>query len=158
MRVAIDAVLESGKICEGAICYTGSLGDSARPKYDLDYYLRLARELKDSGVHMLAIKDMAGLLTPRAVRALVPMIKQETGLPVHLHMHDTAGGGVATLLAAVESGADIVDCAFDSLSGMTSQPCLGALVEMLRTTQYDTGLDIAEIRRLSGYWEAVREQ
>ena len=158
MRVAIDAVLESGKICEGAICYTGSLGDPARPKYDLDYYLRLARELQQSGVHMLAIKDMAGLLTPRAVRALVPLLKEETGLPIHLHMHDTAGGGVATLMAAVESGADIVDCAFDSLSGMTSQPCLGALVEMLRTTPHDTGLDTTKIRTLSGYWESVREQ
>ena len=158
MRVSIDAVLESGKICEGAICYTGSLDDPSHPKYNLDYYMALARELKASGVHFLAIKDMAGLLTPRAVRKLVPSIKEETGLPLHLHMHDTAGGGLATLIAAVESGADIVDCAFDSLSGMTSQPCLGALVEMLRSTPYDTGLDGDEIRALSHYWEAVRGQ
>ena len=156
MQVAIDAVLESGKLCEAAICYTGDLLDPSRPKYDLDYYLRLARRLKSAGAHILAVKDMAGLLTPAAARVLVPALKQETGLPLHFHTHDTSGGSLATVLAAAEAGADIVDGAVDALSGGTSQPCLGSIVQALKNTPLETGLDPTALRELSRYWEEVR--
>ncbi|RDD69694.1 pyruvate carboxylase subunit B, partial [Paracoccus versutus] len=157
MRVAMDAVIESGKICEGTICYTGDLLDPARAKYDLQYYLRMARELSDAGAHILGLKDMAGLLKPASAAILVRALKQEIGLPVHFHTHDTGGLSGASILAAAEAGVDAVDCAMDALSGNTSQPCLGSVVEALRHTDRDTGLDIEAIRRISNYWEAVRE-
>ncbi len=158
MRVAMDAVREEGKLLEAALCYTGDLLDPARSKYDLKYYVGLAKELEAAGAHVLAIKDMAGLLKPAAATALVRALKEEVGLPIHLHTHDTSGFAAATLLAAVEAGVDVVDAAMDSLSGTTSQPCLGSLVEALRGTRRDTGLDAAAIRALSTYWEAVRRQ
>ena len=158
MRVAMDAVQESGKICEGAICYTGDLLDPDRSKYDLKYYVRMARELADAGAHVIGIKDMAGLVRPSAARLLVKAIKEETGLPLHFHTHDTSGISAASVMAAVEAGADAVDAAMDSLSGLTSQPCLGSIVEALRDTERDTRLKPAAIRRMSAYWEAVRVQ
>ena len=158
MRVAIDAVLDSGKIAEGALCYTGDILDPDRAKYSLNYYVGLARELEAAGCHVLAIKDMAGLLKPAAARALVTALRDCTDLPIHLHTHDTSGAAAASVLAAIEAGVDAVDAAIDSMSGTTSQPCLGAIVEALRHTNRDTGLDGDAIRRLSFYWEAVRQQ
>ena len=158
MRVAIDAVLESGRICEAAICYTGDLHDPRRSRYDLGYYVGMARELRDAGTHVLGIKDMGGLAKPAAARELVEALKAETGLPVHFHTHDTSGIAAASVLAAVEAGVDAVDLAMDSLSGFTSQPCLGSVVEALRGRPRDTGLDPARIREISDYWEAVRAQ
>ncbi|PHS79664.1 MAG: pyruvate carboxylase [Rhodospirillaceae bacterium] len=158
MRVAMDAVLETGRLLEGTICYTGDMLDPKRPKYDLDYYIKMARELKDAGCHIIAIKDMAGVLKPQAARLLIPVVKQETGLPVHLHTHDTSGVSASMVLAAVESGVDAFDAAMDSFSGLTSQPNLGSLVEILRGTDRDTGLDGGMLRTFSDYWEMVRKQ
>ena len=151
MRVAVDAVLETGKLCEAAICYTGDLHDPSRSRYDRAYYLRMARELRDAGTHILGIKDMAGLVKPAAARELVHALKEETGLPVHFHTHDTSGIAAASVLAAVDAGADAVDLAMDSLSGFTSQPCLGSVVEALRGQPRDTGLDPACVREISDY-------
>ncbi len=158
MRVAMDAVIEANKVCEGSICYTGDILDPNRAKYDIKYYVDRAKELKSAGAHVLGLKDMAGLLKPTAARVLVKTLKQEIGLPIHFHTHDTAGGGVATILAACEAGVDAIDSAMDAFSGGTSQPCLGAIVEALRHTDRDTGLDIKAIRDISNYWEHVRVQ
>ena len=158
MRVAVDAVLETGRICEAAICYTGDLHDPGRSRYDRNYYLRMGRELRDAGTHILGIKDMGGLVKPAAAHELVEALKEETGLPVHFHTHDTSGIAAASVLAAVEAGVDAVDLAMDSLSGFTSQPCLGSVVEALGGRPRDTGLDPARIREISDYWEAVRAQ
>jgi pyruvate carboxylase len=156
MRVAIDAVLESGRLCEAAICYTGNLSDPHEKKYTLDYYLRLARELKAAGAHVLGVKDMAGLCRPRAAHALVSALKQEIGLPVHFHTHDTSGISAASVLAAIDAGADAVDGAMDAMSGLTSQPNLGSIVEALRFGPRDTGIDPAALREISTYWEQAR--
>jgi len=158
MRVAIDAVGNADKLAEGAICYTGDILDPHRAKYSLSYYLAVAKEVEKSGCHILGLKDMAGLLKPAAARVLIKALKQECGLPIHLHTHDTSGISAATVLAAVEAGVDAVDAAMDSMSGATSQPCLGSLVEALRDTQRDTGLDPEAIRLISFYWEAARTQ
>lgn len=158
MRVAMDAVLESNKICEGTICYTGDLLDPDRAKYDLKYYIDRAGELKSAGTHILGLKDMAGLLKPDAARILIRALKEETGLPVHFHTHDTSGGSIATILAACEAGVDAVDAAMDAFSGGTSQPCLGSVVEALRHGDRATGLDIGAIQEISRYWEGVRKQ
>ncbi|MDO5705754.1 MAG: pyruvate carboxylase [Paracoccus sp. (in: a-proteobacteria)] len=157
MRVAMDAVIDSGKICEGTICYTGDLLDSDRAKYDLKYYVAMGRELRDAGAHVLGLKDMAGLLKPTAAGMLIGTLKDEVGLPIHFHTHDTSGMGGASILAAAEAGVDAVDCAMDALSGNTSQPTLGSVVEALARTDRDTGLDIGAIRAISNYWERVRE-
>ncbi len=156
MRVAIDAVRDSGALCEAAICYTGNLSDPHERKYTLDYYLKIAHELKAAGTHLIGIKDMAGLCRPRAAYALVKALKDEVGLPVHFHTHDTSGIAGASVLAAVAGGADAVDAALDALSGLTSQPNLGSIVEALRFGPRDTGLDPDALRALSGYWEQVR--
>jgi len=158
MRVAIDAVRDAGKLAEGAICYTGDILDPARPKYSLSYYIETAKALEAAGCNILAIKDMAGLLKPAAARLLVGELKQAVGLPIHLHTHDTSGIAAATVLAAVEAGVDAFDAAMDPMSGTTSQPCLGSLVEALRGGARDTGLDPEAIRRLSFYWESARAQ
>jgi pyruvate carboxylase len=158
MRVSIDAVREAGKLCEAAICYTGNLGDPRERKYTLDYYLGLARELKAAGTHLIGIKDMAGLLRPRAAYELVKALREETGLPVHFHTHDTSGIAAASVLAAVAAGADAVDAAIDAMSGLTSQPNLGSLIEALRHGPRDSGLDPDQVRRISVYWEQVRRQ
>ncbi len=156
MRVAIDAVLESGKVCEAAICYTGDILDPKRAKYSLDYYVKMAKELRDAGTHILGVKDMAGLLKPDAAKLLFRALKEEVGLPIHFHTHDTGGLAGATILAAAEVGVDAADGAMDALSGNTSQPTLGSIVEALRHTERDTGLDISAVREISDYWEQVR--
>ena len=158
MRVAIDAVCETGKLAEGAICYTGDILDPDRTKYSLRYYVDLAKDLERAGCHILGLKDMAGLLKPAAARVLVKALREEVGLPIHLHTHDTSGISGATVLAAVDAGVDAIDAAMDAMSGATSQPCLGSLVEALRHTDRDTGLDPEAIRRISFYWEAARGQ
>ncbi|WP_434287943.1 pyruvate carboxylase [Celeribacter sp. SCSIO 80788] len=158
MRVAMDAVIESGKLCEGTICYTGDLFDPARSKYDLKYYVKMGQELKAAGAHVLGLKDMAGLLKPAQARQLITALKEEVGLPIHFHTHDTSGAAAATILAAADAGVDAVDAAMDAFSGGTSQACLGSIVEATRFTERDTGLDIAAIREMSNYWEAVRGQ
>ncbi|MES2970651.1 MAG: pyruvate carboxylase [Pseudomonadota bacterium] len=158
MRVAMDAVIEANKVCEGAICYTGDILDPARAKYDLKYYVSRGKELRDAGAHVLGLKDMAGLLKPSGARLLIKALKQEVGLPIHFHTHDTSGAAAATIIAACDAGVDAVDAAMDAFSGGTSQPCLGSIVEALRHTERDTGLDIAAIRQLSNYWEQVRNQ
>ena len=158
MRVAMDAVVESGKLCEAAICYTGDILNPDRAKYDLKYYVHMGKELKAAGAHILGLKDMAGLLKPAAATVLIKALKEEVGLPIHFHTHDTSGIAAATILAASEAGVDAVDAAMDAFSGGTSQPCLGSIVEALRNTDRDTGLDIDLIRQISDYWEAVRCQ
>ena len=130
--------------------------DPARAKYSLKYYVTLAKELEAAGVHILGLKDMAGVLKPAAARVLITALKDETNLPIHFHTHDTSGIGGATVLAAVEAGVDAVDAAMDAMSGTTSQPTLGSIVEALAHTDRDTGLDPEAIRRISFYWEAVR--
>ncbi len=156
MRVAIDAVLESGRLCEAAICYTGNLSSPQPGKYDLGYYVRMAKELERAGAHVLGIKDMAGLCQPRAAYTLVRALKQEIGIPVHFHTHDTSGIAAASVLAAVDAGVDAIDAAMDSMSGLTSQPNLGSIVEALRFGPRETGLDAENVRQLSNYWEQVR--
>lgn len=156
MRVAMDAVRDAGKLCEAAICYTGNLTDPKQTKYDLKYYLGLARELKAGGAHILGIKDMAGLCQPRAAYTLVKTLKEEIGLPIHFHTHDTSGIAAASVLAAIDAGADAVDGAMDSMSGLTSQPNLGSIAEALRHGPRDSGIDVDHLRILSGYWEQVR--
>ena len=158
MRVSMDAVAEENKICEAAICYTGDILNSARPKYDLKYYTALAAELERAGAHMIALKDMAGLLKPAAATVLFKALREATDLPIHFHTHDTSGISAATVLAAVDAGVDVVDAAMDAFSGNTSQPCLGSIVEALRGSERDPGLDPEWIRRISFYWEAVRNQ
>ncbi len=158
MRVAMDAVLESGKLLEAAICYTGDINDPNRAKYDLKYYVGMAKDLEAAGAHILAIKDMAGLCKPGAARKLVQTLRDEVGLPIHFHTHDTSGAAAASVLAAVEAGVDAVDCAIDSMSGTTSQPNLGSIVEALRGTERDTGLDGRVLRGVSRYFEDVRRR
>ncbi|WP_417453504.1 pyruvate carboxylase [Kiloniella sp.] len=156
MRVAMDAVCETGKICEAAICYTGDILDPSRPKYDLKYYVNMAKELESAGAHILCIKDMAGLLKPAAAKVLIKALKDEVGLPIHFHTHDTSGISAATVMAAAEAGVDAVDACIDSMSGLTSQPSLGSIAAALRNTERDTGLDDASLQELSSYWEQVR--
>jgi pyruvate carboxylase len=156
MRVAMDAVVEAGALCEGTICYTGDLFDASRPKYNLAYYVKMAKELERAGAHILGIKDMAGVCKPRAAAALVKALKQEVGLPIHFHTHDTSGISAASVLAAVDAGCDAVDGAMDSMSGLTSQPNLGAIVAALAGSERDPGLDIAAMREISTYWEGAR--
>ena len=158
MRVAMDAVIEAGKVCEGTICYTGDILDPDRAKYDLKYYVEMGRALKEAGAHVLGLKDMAGLLKPDAARVLIRALKEEVGLPIHFHTHDTSGIAGATVLAAAEAGVDAVDAAMDAFSGGTSQPCMGSIIEALRHSERDTGLDIGAVREMSDYWEQVRTQ
>nr|WP_312826881.1 pyruvate carboxylase [Brucella anthropi] len=158
MRVSMDAVIEENKLCEAAICYTGDILNSARPKYDLKYYTDLAVELEKAGAHIIALKDMAGLLKPAAATVLFKALREATGLPIHFHTHDTSGIAAATVLAAVDAGVDAVDAAMDALSGNTSQPCLGSIVEALAGSERDPGLDPEWTRRISFYWEVVRHQ
>ncbi|GAA4224397.1 pyruvate carboxylase [Sagittula marina] len=158
MRVAMDAVLENNKVLEGTVCYTGDMLDPDRSKYDLKYYVSMAKDLRDAGAHVIGLKDMAGLLKANAAFALVKALKEEVGLPVHFHTHDTSGAAIATIMEASRAGVDCVDAAMDALSGNTSQPTLGSVVEALRFTERDTGLDMDAIREMSNYWEAVRGQ
>ena len=156
MEVAMDEVLNQGKLCEAAICYTGDILDPKRDKYTLQYYVNLAKEIEKRGAHILCIKDMSGLLKPYAAKKLVTALKNEIGLPIHLHTHDTSGNQVAALLLAAEAGVDIVDTAIDSLSSMTSQPSMNAVVAALHGQERDTGLDPDRLQKLSDYWADVR--
>ena len=156
MRVAMDAVIDSGAVCEGTICYTGDLFDAARPKYNLKYYVDMAKQLEKAGAHVLGIKDMAGVARPRAMRELVRALKDEIGLPIHFHTHDTSGIAAASVLAAVEAGCDAVDGALDAMSGLTSQPNLGSIAAALAGSERDPGLDFDAMQALSDYWEGVR--
>ena len=159
LELGIDAVRKAGGVAEAAICYTGDVSDTKRGgKYTLDYYLALANKLVTYGAHILAIKDMAGLLKPRAARILVSALRAAfPDMPIHVHTHDTAGTGVASMLAALEAGADIVDVAADAMSGMTSQPSMGALVAALEGSPLDTGLNFEHMQAINHYWEQVRE-
>jgi pyruvate carboxylase len=157
MTVAMDAVVKTGKICEAAICYTGDITDPKRDKYPLSYYVNLARELEGMGAHILAIKDMAGLLKPMASYKLVKALKEEIGIPVQLHTHDTSGNGSATLLMACQAGVDIVDAALSSFSGLTAQPNLNGLVAALKGSEWDPQLNEAGLQKLADYWETVRD-
>src|SRR5690606_33577989 len=157
MKPCIDAVVKTGKIAEAAICYTGDITDSSRTKYTLQYYVKLAKELEKSGAHILAIKDMAGLLKPEAARILVTELKNTLRIPIHLHTHDTSGNQVAALLEAARAGVDIADAALSSMSGMTSQPSMNAVVTALQGTARDTGLDPMDLQKLADYWELARE-
>src|SRR5260370_3387738 len=156
MRVSMDAVLETGGVCEGAICYTGDILDKTRPKYSLKYYVALAKQLEKLGAHFLAIKDMAGLCKPYAAFELVKKLKEEIALPIHFHTHDTSGINAASILKAAEAGVDIADGAVASMSGGTSQANLNAIVASLRNTPRDTGLDLEALNECSDYWETVR--
>jgi pyruvate carboxylase len=157
MRVAMEAVLESGMLCEAAICYTGDILNPARSKYDLKYYVQLARELERMGAHLLAIKDMAGLCKPEAAKLLVSTLRQEIGIPIHFHTHDTAGTQAAAILAAADQGLQIADAAFAPLSGGTSQVNLNTLVEALRFTPRQSPLQTEPLTRIANYWKGVRE-
>ncbi|MGW0212643.1 biotin/lipoyl-containing protein, partial [Streptomyces sp. NPDC003233] len=158
MRPAIDAVRETGTaIAEVALCYTADLGDPAERLYTLDYYLRLAEQIAEAGAHVLAVKDMAGLLRAPAAAKLVSALRREFDLPVHLHTHDTAGGQLATYLAAIQAGADAVDGAVASMAGTTSQPSLSALVAATDHSDRPTGLDLQAVGDLEPYWEGVRK-
>lgn len=158
LKLGVDAAGAAGGFVEGAMSYTGDVADPSKGKYNLEYYLKLAEDLVDMGVHSLAIKDMAGLLTPRATKLLVSALRaQHPDVPIHVHTHDTAGSGVASMIAAAESGADVVDAAIDAMSGLTSQPSLGALVANMAGTDLDTGIKASDIAPLNTYWENVRQ-
>jgi pyruvate carboxylase len=153
---ALGMVREAGGIAEGAICYTGHIDDPKRDRYDLAYYVKMAKELERAGANILGIKDMAGLLRPFAARKLVKALKNEVGLPIHLHTHDTAGVQAATLLFAAEAGVDIVDAAFGAMSSLTSQPILESLVAALERQERDTGFDFEKLLDFTYYWEEIR--
>lgn len=157
MEIAMETAAEAGKIVEACLCYTGDVSDPARTKYNLKYYIGLAGQLEARGAHILAIKDMAGLLKPRAARMLVTALRDHTDLPIHLHTHDTSGNGVAMLLAAIESGVDVVDVAVSSMSGLTSQPSMNALCAALEGDSRAANLDPDAMQHLAEYWETVRD-
>lgn len=157
MKVAMEAVIDAGGICEAAICYTGDILNPERPKYNLQYYVDLAKELEKMGAHILAIKDMAGLCKPYAAELLVKTLKEEVGIPIHFHTHDMSGMQVASVLKGAEVGLDIGDGAMGPMSGMTSQPNLNSIIEGLRHTPRETGIDPKKLKSLAYYWEAVRE-
>ena len=156
MEVALDETLNQGMIAEPCLCYTGDILDASKTKYTLNYYVRMAKELEKRGAHILGIKDMSGLLKPTAASKLVGALKQEIGIPIHLHTHDTSGNGVATVLMAAQAGVDIVDAAFNSMSGLTSQPALNSIVASLQHSDRDTGLDSDGLQKISEYWRDVR--
>lgn len=156
MEIALDETLNQGKIAEACICYTGDILDESREKYNLDYYVRMAKELERRGSHILGIKDMSGLLKPMAAAKLIKTLKQEIGIPIHLHTHDTSGNGVAAILMAAQAGVDIVDAAFNSMSGLTSQPALNSVVAALQNSDRDTGLDPDKLQKIAEYWRDVR--
>ncbi len=157
MKVAMEAVRRTHGVCEAAVCYTGDILDPKRDKYPLDYYVKMAKELERMGAHVLAIKDMAGLVKPYAAYKLVKALREEVGLPVHFHTHDTSGVSAASILKACDAGVDVVDGAISSMSGSTSQPNLNSIVAALaHDSKRGTGLDFEALNRCSDYWEAVR--
>ncbi len=157
MKMPIEVALDTGKIVEGAICYTGDIMNPDEKKYTIDYYINKAKELESLGCHIFAIKDMAGLLKPYAAKELFTELKKELNIPIHLHTHDTTGNGVSTVLMAAEAGVDIVDLAIESMSSNTSQPSMNSVVYSLKGTERDTGLDPDELNELSRYYEDVRK-
>lgn len=157
LRVAMEAVHETHAICEAALCYTGDILDERRDKYPLKYYVKLGKELEKMGAHFLAIKDMAGLCRPFAAKKLVKALKEELGIPVHFHTHDTAGVQASAILNASEAGVDVVDLALSSMSGSTSQPNMNSLAASLQNTPRDTKLDLEALGEFADYWEKVRE-
>ena len=156
MSIALDEVLNQDKFCEATICYTGDILDKSRTRYTLDYYIKMAKELEHIGAHSIAIKDMSGLLKPYAAKELVRALKQEVGIPIHLHTHDTTGNQVATLLMAAEAGVDIVDTAVASMSSLTSQPSMNAVVAALQGNERDPMISMDGIQELTDYWADVR--
>mmetsp|Transcript_7028 Transcript_7028/g.6663 ORF Transcript_7028/g.6663 Transcript_7028/m.6663 type:complete len:1239 (-) Transcript_7028:182-3898(-) len=158
LKLGVEAAGAAGGFVEGAMSYTGDVSDPSKGKYNLDYYLELSRNLVDMGIHSLAIKDMAGLLTPKASSLLVGKLReQHPDIPIHVHTHDTAGSGVASMIAAAQAGADVVDASIDAMSGLTSQPSLGAIAANMRGTDSDTGIDTKKLGPLNTYWESVRQ-
>lgn len=156
MEIALDEVLNQGKLAEACMCYTGDILDEKRDKYSLNYYVNMAKELEKRGTHIIGIKDMSGLLKPMAAKKLITALKNEVGVPIHMHTHDTTGNGVASILMAAMAGCDIVDTAFNSMSGLTSQPALNSVVAAVENTKRDTGIDLDGIQKISDYWEDVR--
>lgn len=156
MRPSIEEVRKNGKIAEACICYTGDILDEKRDKYNLKYYVDMAKEIEKAGSHILGIKDMSGLLKPYAAKKLISALKNEISIPIHLHTHDTSGNGVATILMAAEAGVDIVDTALNSMSGLTSQPALNSVVAALENTERETKINLDKTEELSKYWEVVR--
>ncbi len=156
LRVAMDAVQETHAVCEAAVCYTGDILDDRRDKFSLKYYVKLAKELERMGAHFIAIKDMAGLCRPYAAQKLVKSLKEEVGLPIHFHTHDTSGIAAASILRAADAGVDVVDLAIASMSGSTAQPNLNSVVAALQHTPRDTQLDLQTLNEFSDYWEQVR--
>jgi pyruvate carboxylase len=157
LLLGVDAVKKAGGVAEAAISYTGDVSDPTRKKYGLDYYLELVDKLVAAGIHILAIKDMAGLLKPKAATILIGAIrKRHPDVVIHVHTHDTAGTGVASMIACAEAGADVVDAAIDSMSGLTSQPSLGAIAGAFAGTSLDTGLNAEDIYTVNSYWEQIR--
>lgn len=156
MQLAIDSVRSTGKIAEATICYTGNILDPTRRKYDLNYYKQLAKELEQSGAHILGIKDMAGLLKPQAAYELISALKETVDIPIHLHTHDTSGNGIYTYAKAIEAGVDIVDTAVSSMAGLTSQPSANSLYHALEGHERQPNVNIEGLEKLSLYWESVR--
>ena len=156
MEVALDETLNQGKLAEACMCYTGDILDPSKSKYTLSYYVKMAKELEKRGANILGIKDMSGLLKPTAATKLIGTLKQEIGIPIHLHTHDTSGNAVATVLMAAQAGVDIVDAAFNSMSGLTSQPALNTIVASLQHSDRDTELDADGLQKISEYWKDVR--
>ena len=157
MKVSIESVRKTRSICEAAICYTGDILDPKRDKYPLEYYVRMAKELERMGAHMLAIKDMAGLCKPYAAEKLVKALRQEVGIPIHFHTHDTSGINASSILKAADAGVNVADGAVASMSGTTSQPNLNSIVAALHHTRRDTGIDLDALNQCADYWETVRE-
>ncbi|MEN6460546.1 MAG: pyruvate carboxylase [Syntrophomonas sp.] len=156
MEVSIDETIKRGKIAEACICYTGDILDDCKDKYSLNYYIKTAKEIEKMGAHILGIKDMSGLLKPYAAEKLIKELKNEISIPIHLHTHDTSGNGVATVLMAAEAGVDIVDVAFNSMSGLTSQPALNSVVAALENTNRATGINMDDIQEIADYWSDIR--
>ncbi len=157
MALALESVREAGALCEAAICYTGDILDPGRPKYNLAYYVELAKELERRGAHLIAIKDMAGLCKPAAAERLIKALREEVGVPIHFHTHDIGGAQAASILRGADVGLDIADGAVASMAGLTSQPSLNALVESLRFTPRETAVDPNALIAISQYWEDVRK-
>src|SRR6202030_678463 len=156
MKVAIEAVLSTSKVCEAAMCYTGDILDPNRQKYSLAYYVNMAKELERMGAHVLGIKDMAGLLKPYAAEKLIKALRDEVGIPIHFHTHDTSGINAASVLKASDAGVDVADGAVASMSGQTSQANLNSMVAALDHTRRGTGLDLEALNQCSDYWETIR--
>ncbi|MEG0830454.1 MAG: pyruvate carboxylase [Anaerovoracaceae bacterium] len=156
MEISLDEVLNQGKVAEACICYTGDILDNRKEKYNLSYYVNLAKELEKKGSHILGIKDMSGLIKPVAAKKLIEALKQEISIPIHLHTHDTSGNGIATILMAAGAGVDIADAAFNSMSGLTSQPALNSVVAAIENTDRESNIDPDGIQKISDYWAAVR--